>query len=261
MTAIERLPEQPLAPDGAQGTREQFLSLLDEADAFVSKDVAAYIDASKGEVDGAWIKHLALHTQVTIKKSAINYAHGRLLYSALRNYLARQGDSSSPIAVFETGTARGFSAVCMAKAMSDADRLGSVTTIDILPHNQKMFWNCIDDLEGQKTRRELLSPWSDLLNNITFLQHDTTTITTRLHMPRIHFAFLDASHTFEDVMNEFNFVEQRQQSGDIVVFDDVTPNTFPGVVRAVHAISSDYNYEVKNIASGDHRGYAIACKR
>ena len=38
-------------------------------------------------INKEWLDNLALHTQVVVKKSSINYQHGRILYSCLRNYL------------------------------------------------------------------------------------------------------------------------------------------------------------------------------
>ena len=58
--------------------------------------------------------------------------------------------------IVETGTARGFSSICMSKALIDANTNGKIYTVDILPHDTKMYWNCIDDHDGMKSRKELL---------------------------------------------------------------------------------------------------------
>ena len=54
-----------------------------------------------------------------------------------------------------------------------------------------------------------------------------------IYSNRIHYAFLDAQHEFENVIQEYNFVKQRQFTNDIIVFDDVTKNKFDGVCKAV----------------------------
>jgi predicted O-methyltransferase YrrM len=78
-----------------------------------------------------WLDELGLHTQITIKTSALAYPHGRVLYSLLRRRLA---DKPEPFTtVVETGTARGFSTICLAKAMADAGAAGHVITLDVLP--------------------------------------------------------------------------------------------------------------------------------
>ena len=59
------------------------------------------------------------------------------------------GENNNSINIIETGTVRGFSALCMAKALSDAKFEGSIFTIDVLPHDKKMFWNCAADHRRQ----------------------------------------------------------------------------------------------------------------
>ena len=98
------------------------------------------------------------------------------------------------------------------------------------------------------------------MNGIVFLQAESDEAIARLALQHINLAFLDASHTFEDVMQEFQYVERRQGPGDVVVFDDVTPGTFPGVVAAVAAIEKNYPYVVRYISSDSARGYALATR-
>ena len=43
------------------------------------------------------------------------------------------------IFILETGTARGFSAICMAKALEDNNKDGLILTYDVLPHSKKCF--------------------------------------------------------------------------------------------------------------------------
>ena len=124
-----------------------------------------------------------------------------------------------------------------------------------------MYWNCIDDLDGKKSRRQLLEPWQPLLERIVFFQAESREAIARLSLPRVHLAFLDASHTYEDVMSEFRYVERRQLPGDVVVFDDVTPDQFPGVVEAVEEIGKSYAYNVRHIQAARARGYAVAVRK
>ena len=102
-----------------------------------------------------WWSELALHTQVVIKNETLNFFHGRLLYSVLSRYVSSQNKAVN-IKILETGTARGFSSICMAKALTDMDVHGTITTIDSISHNNKIYWNCIDDHEGPKSRAQLL---------------------------------------------------------------------------------------------------------
>ena len=214
-------------------------------------------------INRTWFNNLALHTQVVIKKEEINFFHGRLLYSLLSKYINEKKlkeKDLEPLLIFETGTARGFSSICMAKALNDNNFPGCITTLDCIPHQKKIYWNCIDDHDGPKSREELLMKWENELKKIIFIQGWTDEILASLGMLRINFAFLDAQHTKEDVLKEFKFVSKRQLNGDIVVFDDVTFDAFPGVCEAIDFIQKNYDYKIEKIKFTEKRGYAIATK-
>ena len=211
------------------------------------------------KVEKEWFNNLALHTQTCIKKKDLNFSHGRLLYTVLSKYLQTVDSSyNNSINILETGTARGFSAICMSRALIDNKKFGHLITIDCISHNEKMIWNCIDDLEGPKTRYELLKPWKEEISNITFLQGWTETTIYKIGKDRINFAFLDAQHTKKNVMLEFKFISKRQKKGDIVFFDDVTPGFFDGVCEAVDEIEKNYPYSVERLKFSKERSYALA---
>ena len=92
------------------------------------------------------------------------------------------------------------------------------------------------------------------------MQGETRKTLLSIGQSRIHFAFLDAEHTEKDVISEYNYVSNIQKSGDIIVFDDVTPDTFPGVVKAINYIEKLGKYKVQEILSSKKRGYAVAIK-
>lgn len=251
-----RRPANPLV-SAPSGTEQEFLALAHDAAAQRFPEADAFEQERGYAIDREWLDRLALHTQIVKKKSKLNYPHGRLLYSAMRAFLERSG--AETINVVETGTARGFSALCMAKALEDAGRDGRIVTIDLLPHHHAIYWNCIDDLEGRKTRSQLLAPWQKLLHRIIFVEGDTQDQLKRLGFERIHFAYLDAAHSKADVLSEYALVSARQKAGDVIFFDDVTPEQFPGVVEAVDDIARSRTYDVQRIRLG--RGYAIATRR
>ena len=121
-----------------------------------------------------------------------------------------------------------------------------------------MFWNCIKDFEGERSREELLSQWQEELNNIVFVQGWTTDTLNKIGINRINFAFLDAQHSKKSVMEEFQFIYARQITGDMIFFDDVTPDMFPGVCEAVKEIELNYPYKIEKLNFDKSRGYAIA---
>lgn len=210
-------------------------------------------------VDRAWLDDLALHTQIVKKHSELTYPHGRILYALLRKYI--EDSKSDYVEVIETGTARGFSALCMAKALDDAGIDGRVFTIDVLSHLKPQIWNCIDDHSGLKSRSQLLQPWRRLLRRITFLQGDTLYLLPRIGVEHVNFAFLDAQHTKAAVLSEFAQISKRQLAGDIIFFDDVTPGKFPGVVAAIDEVESLGTYSINRLSLTSERQYAWARKR
>lgn len=240
--------------------RATYLRLHDEAKACTFPDVDAIEKRLGFAVDRQWLDDLALNTQIVIKKSKLNYQHGRLVYAYLRDRCARLAPGSY-VTVLETGTARGYATLCLARALADAQSPGHVVTVDLLPHNTRLYWNCIDDHDGQKTRQELLSGHGALLERIVFVEGETGTHLAKLGLSRIAFAFLDAAHTFDDVMAEYAYVRDRQQAGDVIVFDDVTPGQFDGVVEALEAIGLEGAYTIEKLQVSDQRGYAIAVRR
>ena len=139
---FERAPlcAAPLAPASEyvrrwQDARAQAFPVVDE---FEVRCGAA--------IDAEWFHQLALVTQVPIKSSAICYQHGRLLYAALTRYVRTR--KPEHVTIVETGTARGFSSLCMAKALADAGASGTIATFDVLPHDVRILWNCLRDEEG-----------------------------------------------------------------------------------------------------------------
>ena len=102
--------------------------------------------------------------------------------------------------------------------------------------------------------------WKKELSKIIFIQGWTIETLNILGLDRIHFAFLDAQHTKNAVLEEFQFINKRQIKGDIVFFDDVTPNVFDGVCAAVEEIEIHYPYKIEYLPFDKNRGYAIATK-
>jgi len=243
----------------SNASAKQYLLIWDKAKE-VKYPVIDKIEKDYGfSIDKKWFHNLALQTQVVIKKSDICYQHGRLLYTILSHCIKHNPNKN--INILETGTALGFSSLCMAKALNDAGQCGKIITFDVLPHNIRMFWNCIADEKGPQTRAELLHDYDSLVEKyIIFHQGDTKIELKKVNIPRVHFAFLDCSHTYEYVLNEFDSIKDKQKKGDIIFFDDYTPNLFQGVVKAVDHICAEFNYLKRVITLNDKRGYVIANK-
>jgi cephalosporin hydroxylase len=251
----------PFYVDPAKISRQTYLDLAAEASSRTYPGFLEHIEATFGFLpDKQFVDELALSTQVVIKKSKLFYLHGYLLYAALRHYQASHPDVES-ITVLETGTARGFSALCMAKGLHDAQRNGRILTIDVLPVRERIYWNCIHDAEGKKTRFELLEQWKDLLETyVIFLRGHTDIVLQQLGVARIHFAFLDSSHDYDTLSMELGYVATHQKAGDVIVCDDYTPAQYPGVVQAVDELLAGGKYEGQLFSCEEARGY-MHCRR
>ena len=241
-------------------SKKKYLALHIKAQKNNYSKVNEYESRHKFQIDKIWFEKLALHTQVVVKKSEINYQHGRILYALFMSYIDKRKYHTKFFQVFETGTARGFSALCMSKALLDSNVDGNIATIDILPHTKKMIWNCINDCDDFVSRKDILSKWSKEVENINFLQGKSSEIIKELNFKRINFAFLDAHHITKEVINEFNFVQEKQIKGDIIFFDDVTPALYPGVVKALKIIKGGKDYSIEYLFISEERQYAIATK-
>ena len=247
--------------DKPKMNREIYLRLHKNAISKSFKNVDLFEKKLNHKINIDWFSHLCLITQTCIKNSDLNFNHGRILYSLICKYIDDNiKNDNKNLTVLETGTARGFSSICLSKAINDQNIKGKIITIDCIPHNKKMFWNCIKDFEGENSREELLSKWEDELNNIIFVQGWTIETLKKLGLNRINFAFLDAQHTKKSVLKEFEFIYKRQKIGDLIFFDDVTPTMFPGVCEAVKEIELKYPYIIETLNFDEKRCYAIATR-
>lgn len=208
------------------------------------------------------IHTIALRTQVVVKTSRMMYLHGFVLYCALTAYL-RDNRVTGPITILETGTARGFSSLCMCLALRDNKASAVIHTVDILPSKEPIYWNCIRDFEGPCTRAQLLAEWQPLVKKyVRYHSGKSKHILPKLGLKRIHFAFLDAAHTYDALAYELKFTKKHQQKGDTIVCDDYTimnddSYQFPGIIKAVDQCVCDH----KQIFWGDDgakkRGYVV----
>ncbi|NOL48014.1 cephalosporin hydroxylase family protein [Synechococcus sp. MIT S9220] len=245
------------------GSEQLYLELANKASSISYPEIDSYERDVGYSIDLEWLNDLALQTQVVCKTSPVCYEHGRLLYSTIRAYLADNNFSpTEKLSIVETGTARGFSSICMAKALHDASHPGVIHTFDLLPHDVPIYWNCIADHQrGPLSRSSLLDRWNNLISNyIIFISGDTRNQLQKMHFSRVHLAFLDGAHTFDDIIFEFNQIKDHQKSGDYIIYDDYTPSYFPELVKAVDYICLTYSYSFLKISASTSRGYLIAIK-
>jgi predicted O-methyltransferase YrrM len=238
--------------------KEYYISKHLEAKNKIYVEIDNFEKITSFKIEKDWLDNLALHTQVVKKKSEINYQHGRILYSALRKYIKK--NKIKFLNVLEIGTALGYSSICMSKAINDSKTLGNIVSLDIISGKNKIYWNCIDDHQGPKTRDELLSTWKEELKNISFLTGPSSFTLKKFKKDRINFAYIDGMHDYLNVNKEFNFISSRQISGDIVILDDVNEK-FPEVIKFIKDQEKLAIYNVEKIKSSEDRAYAICEKK
>jgi len=185
-----------------------------------------------------FIDDLARITLVYNSPTRHVHASGLILYSVVR-FLA---ESRPYLRILETGTARGFSSLTMAKALCDSGREGNIVTIDILPPEKQILWTGLSESLEPMTRFELLETWADLVERyITYCQMDSPRDLHRLGMKHIDFTYIDAMHDYESVFGEFTYIAKHQRKGDFVLFDDVGVQ-FPGVEQAIAEVRERREY-------------------
>lgn len=188
-----------------------------------------------------------------LKKNPPNWQHGRLIYALGRHLLARYRE---PQLWIDIGTAKGFSAVCMAWAVADENAQTSILSYDTIHPFSDEPRNSV--MDGQ-VRGVLgyVRPFLPRLIQPYF--YETAQLRRDLELSagmRLSFAFIDGSHTYEGVKADIETIAPRQQPGDIMLFDDLQVT---GVATAIaHCLKG---YDIEQIDLLPKRQYAIAVKR
>lgn len=234
-----------------------YLNKFHELKTFSKKNINLKIEF---DISDDFILPLALKTVVVKKKSKLSIDHGKYLYSELRKYICN--NNFDFINVVETGTARGFSAICMAKAMYDEKQNGQIFTFDILPHDKKLYWNNILDVtQGKATRKELLQEWNYLTERyIKFINNFAHIYLKSINFERVHFAFFDGSHYAHDIKYEFEKIALCQMKNDISIFDDFNELQYNDMYKLILDITKKYNYNHSIIRINDNRKILLAKK-
>lgn len=235
--------------------KPMFPSRADYEAAFLHESVVEYPTLAALErrmgyaIDKPRLEGAAKTLACPVKRNPPNWQHGRLIYSVLRKYLETQ---SGPVTLFDCGTAKGFSALCMAFAVADAKADGSIYSVDVIDPNDTIARNSILDLDGPKSLAQYLDAWPEA--QLVHFEKATGGAWLRSHPERIHFAFIDGKHEYHAVKEQIRLLEQRQQTGDIAIFDDLQ---IPGVSQA---LNHPNGYSIEVIEAKADRRYAVAVR-
>lgn len=182
-----------------------------------------------------------------LKAHPPNWQHGRVLYAVARRYLAQ---AIAPVTLLDVGTAKGFSALCLQWALDDAGVVGTVHSVDVIDPQARAIRNTVAEVDGPKTLVEILSEWPEA-SRIAFAGMTGRRWLTG-HPGRVHLAYVDGKHTYDEVSWEAALLATRQLTGDVIVFDDLQS---PGVAHAVEELRG---YAIEHVAPLPERQYAIA---
>jgi hypothetical protein len=190
-----------------------------------------------------------------VKVNPPNWQHGRVVYALARERLARCAEDEVPVFV-DIGTAKGFSALMMALAFTDADQTcGRIHSVDAIDPDDRVIRNsCVEATDGPQP----LSFYLDTVaaqNELRFIEFYGGGFArlAREPLPRVAFAFVDGKHSFEAVREEARWLSQRQGVGDVIVFDDAQ---IDGVWAGIKTLSADYHQDLMSVRSG--RRYVVA---
>ncbi len=234
-------------------TQQTFEKLLEIAKQNYDESILKYFNEQSDHTDFIHIEKLGYETQIVIKKSEPNFNHGFLLCAELSKYI-QKSSKQSHITILDVGTARGFSALVLAYTLGKFPNQGEVITIDITSHFEKKKWNSVLDKENGISRQEIFDLYS-YSRRIIPIQGKSTELLERLGLKRVNFAFIDGDHNWRSLKYEVEFIKNRQQSGDIICFDDATPSIYPDVIKAAESLSDHYIAKVHG--NPKTRGYLV----
>lgn len=172
--------------------------------------------------------------------------HGVLLYSLVRSLKPEPAG-----VVLDVGTARGFSAITMARALLDGALDHRVLSIDVVGHDEPSDWHSrrkhepADPLVGRRVSRAQI--WRDHpqeANRIQTLQSRSRDVLENWAFGPVVLAFIDGEHTYSAVKSDLLSLDRLMTSEAVIVLDDIHPGVIAGGIRsrlvngAVHRLGS-----------------------
>ena len=161
--------------------------------------------------------------------------HGLLLYKLA----CRSIEFGSQFVGLDIGTARGFSAMSIARALMDAGTDGCVYTVDVIDHEEPRDWHIAkqrdDELKGAQpmTRSQIWQRWfakeSALVSPI---KGRSLEILDAWPHGQIDLAFLDGSHSYSDVKGELELLDSLMAPRCVIVMDDYHLGVVAGRIRS-----------------------------
>ena len=129
--------------------------------------------------------------------------------------------------LLDVGTARGFSALTMARAMLDGELEGRVYSVDVIGHHEPLNWHgtkqeADEPLAGVEiSRSEIWGRWfAEESALVTTINGKSSEVLSNWEHGLIDCAFLDGSYTYEDVKGELEALDSLMADKGVIVVDD-----------------------------------------
>jgi predicted O-methyltransferase YrrM len=205
-------------PAHKQPSYDEYNAVFQKECTQIYGSIIAFERALGYALDRKRLEHAARVLACPLKVNPPNWQHGRVIYSTVRNILAR---SQGEVLLLDIGTAKGFSAMCLLWALLDSrpNVTGRVVSLDVIDPLARVRRNTIAEVDGYKTLAEILKPWPES-EQIEFIQ-STGVHWLSENFDHITFAFIDGKHKYEQVRLEAQLISQRQLHEDYIMFDDV----------------------------------------
>ena len=162
----------------------------------------------------------------------INFERGMLLYALIAKF--------QPKTVLEIGTAEGYSTLCMAWAMSDFNINGKIFTVDPKSHHKIIERRIKINVNDEPVKMSLstadlwkkfaLPEWIEKIEVFTGYSGD---ILRTKNFPKIDFCYIDGSHVYEAVKQDFFYILKLVSEKFNILFDDYVPNRNDGVTKII----------------------------
>ena len=209
---------------------------------------------------------------VTTLRGGDGGEHGRLLYSMVRR-LRRQPSG----VILDVGTARGFSAISMARALLDGGLEHRVCTIDAVGHDEPTDWHAprkhgpSDPLAGRHvSRAEIWRRYSAEAEYIQTLQSESRDVLVNWTFGPIVLAFIDGEHSYGAVKHDLVRLERLMTPDATIVLDDIHPGVITasirsrllnGAVKRLEPIVRRWGVASRGLAVGPDNEYLVVSRR
>ena len=231
---------------GVDDTKELRMTTLTPPDAIVAPLRYKLENLNTDVVSESWFE-----SAVDVLRGGGSGEHGLLLYK-----LVRCLEPVSPSVILDVGTARGFSAITMARALLDANLDGMVYSVDVIDHHSRLNWHRgkqdpTDPLANIIiSRSEIWSRWFDEEARwVTPAVGQSHEILENWSNGPIALAFIDGDHTYDAVIRDLSLLEHLMDPAGVIVLDDYHTGVSMGTLRSrpVNGVARLIGRATKNV--------------